>query len=124
MGRKLNSRLTSGVKGQMSIENYDLLNVLSSQGAVSGIFYIGNDGVYDSEYQIMYKLLILKNEPTTKKIQAVSHAFTIDLNESRKILIDGTYIYEGIASDINIKRKILDDANVLYKIEPTYKKIQ
>ena len=40
MGRKVNGGLTSGVKGQTSLENYDLLNVLNSQAAAGDISYM------------------------------------------------------------------------------------
>ena len=40
MGRKVNGGLTSGIKGQTSLENYDLLNVLNSQAAAGDISYM------------------------------------------------------------------------------------
>ena len=40
MGRKVNSGLTTGVKGQTSLENYDLINILNSQVAAGDISYM------------------------------------------------------------------------------------
>lgn len=43
MGRKLYSGLTSGVKGQTSIENFELLEKLKSQAAPGNISYMKED---------------------------------------------------------------------------------
>lgn len=43
MGRKINSGLTSGIKGQTTIENYELINKLNEQIQVGDLIFNHND---------------------------------------------------------------------------------
>lgn len=68
-----------------------------------------------------YRLTILNNEGTISQIKAVSKSLGYNFVDSQKLLIQGNYTYEALASDILDKKKLLDEANVLYKIEPEFK---
>ena len=71
--------------------------------------------------ETLYKLTVLVNNGTINQVKALSKSFGYNFVESKKILIEGNYIYEALASNIMDKKKFLDDANILYKIEPEFR---
>ena len=71
--------------------------------------------------ETIYRLTILNNEGTVSQVKAVSKSLGCNFVDSKKILVQGNYTYEALASDIIDKKKLLDEASVLYKIEPEFK---
>lgn len=71
--------------------------------------------------ETLYKLTVLVNDGTINQVKALSKSLGFNFVESKKILIEGNYTYEALASDIIDKKELLDEANVLYKIEPEFK---